>query len=361
MTGSSLLVGCTTDAAPWVANDGPVASDTSGGSASDDPSPDDSGANDTSADPVPDDTAGGDSATDLPAPDPLAGLVLYVDPQSRAAQQAASWRSSRPGDADLMDRIAEQSVAKWLGNWNSDVEGDVRTQQAAAASQNSTASYVVYNIPQRDCGGYSSGGTSDSASYLAWVDSIVRGLGQQPSIVILEPDALTLTSCLSSSQLADRMDMLRTATQRLRATGARVYLDVGHSAWLSASDAAAGLTAAGVGDADGFAVNVSNFRADDETLAYATQVSDAVGGARFVIDTSRNGLGPNGSEWCNPAGRALGLPPDTDPAEPGLDARLWVKTPGESDGSCNGGPSAGSWWPDYALGLAQRATWPAAS
>ena len=34
-----------------------------------------------------------------------------------------------------------------------------------------------------------------------------------------------------------------------------------------------------------------------------------------------------------------------------LDAYLWVKAPGESDGTCNGGPYAGAWWPDYALRL----------
>jgi endoglucanase len=41
--------------------------------------------------------------------------------------------------------------------------------------------------------------------------------------------------------------------------------------------------------------------------------------------------------------------------DPLADAFLWIKAPGESDGTCNGGPSAGTWWPDYALGLAQRA------
>jgi endoglucanase len=38
-----------------------------------------------------------------------------------------------------------------------------------------------------------------------------------------------------------------------------------------------------------------------------------------------------------------------------LDALLWIKAPGESDGSCAGGPAAGVWWPAYALGLARRA------
>lgn len=34
-----------------------------------------------------------------------------------------------------------------------------------------------------------------------------------------------------------------------------------------------------------------------------------------------------------------------------IDAFLWVKPPGESDGTCNGGPPAGKFWLDYALGL----------
>jgi len=32
----------------------------------------------------------------------------------------------------------------------------------------------------------------------------------------------------------------------------------------------------------------------------------------------------------------------------GLDALLWVKAPGESDGSCNGDPAAGQWFQSYA-------------
>ena len=34
-----------------------------------------------------------------------------------------------------------------------------------------------------------------------------------------------------------------------------------------------------------------------------------------------------------------------------LDAELWIKAPGESDGSCNGGPPAGQFWLAYALML----------
>jgi endoglucanase len=69
-----------------------------------------------------------------------------------------------------------------------------------------------------------------------------------------------------------------------------------------------------------------------------------------VIDTSRNGNGP-GDDWCNPGGRAAGQRPTTDTGDPLVDAFLWIKRAGESDGPCNGGPAAGTFWPQYAVGL----------
>ncbi|NEE07199.1 glycoside hydrolase family 6 protein, partial [Streptomyces sp. SID7499] len=75
------------------------------------------------------------------------------------------------------------------------------------------------------------------------------------------------------------------------------------------------------------------------------------------IDTSRNGNGPYtggdpAESWCNPPGRALGEAPTTQTGDERVDAYLWIKRPGESDGDCKGGPKAGAWWPEYALGLA---------
>jgi endoglucanase len=92
--------------------------------------------------------------------------------------------------------------------------------------------------------------------------------------------------------------------------------------------------------------------------AYGGQLSRLIGGKHFIVDTSRNGLGPapDGS-WCNPSGRALGERPTTATGDPLADAYFWIKRPGESDGTCNGGPAAGQWWGDYALGLAKRAAY----
>jgi endoglucanase len=143
---------------------------------------------------------------------------------------------------------------------------------------------------------------------------------------------------------------------------------------------------------------------------YQQNMGTSVATLHFIIDTSRNGQGPfnaapysnapynqpayavqtlqNGS-WCNPPDRGLGLRSTANTGIPLLDAYLWVKTPGQSDGTCDsaGGarawdysiyirpgwpsapagqaifdplwglddPIAGAWFPHLALGLAQRA------
>ena len=74
------------------------------------------------------------------------------------------------------------------------------------------------------------------------------------------------------------------------------------------------------------------------------------------MDTSRNGRGAApGGAWCNPPGRLLGAAPTASTGNPLIDGYLWIKRPGESDGTCNGGPPAGTWWPAYALELALNA------
>ena len=58
----------------------------------------------------------------------------------------------------------------------------------------------------------------------------------------------------------------------------------------------------------GFALNTSNYQTTAASKSYGQQISQQLGGKKFVIDTSRNGNGSNG-EWCNPRGRALGEKP----------------------------------------------------
>src|SRR5207253_3045648 len=104
-----------------------------------------------------------------------------------------------------------------------------------------------------------------------------------------------------------------------------------------------------------FSLNVSNYYSTSENVAFGNRVSGLSGNKHYVIDTSRNGAGTNGSQWCNVQKQALGPAPTTQTNQPLADAYLWIKVPGQSDGTCNGGPNAGRWWADYALELAKMA------
>lgn len=46
---------------------------------------------------------------------PFAGARLFVDPNSPARRQVNTWQSTRPGDAALISKIANNSVGIWLG------------------------------------------------------------------------------------------------------------------------------------------------------------------------------------------------------------------------------------------------------
>jgi endoglucanase len=285
----------------------------------------------------------------------LAGMQLFVNPaDSPAHQQAIAWRSSRPADADLMDRMASQPIAKWLGNWNADIRRDVASFVSLAANRGATPLLVAYNIPNRDCGSYSAGGSSGGAEYRQWIRDFAAGLGGRAAIVVLEPDAVPQADCLPAAAQQERYALLRDAIEVLKAAHAVVYLDAGNARWLNADLAAQRLEEAGIRQADGFAINVSNYIGNAASIAYGEALSRRVGGKHFIIDSSRNGLGGAGSEWCNVPGQALGSNPTTATGHALVDAFLWIKVPGESDGTCNGGPRAGEWWAEYALGLAQR-------
>jgi endoglucanase len=288
---------------------------------------------------------------------PFGGRALFVDPDSNAARQAEEWRSTRPADAAMMDRIAAQAQADWFGDWNDHIRRSVDARVSQIATAGALPVLVAYNIPLRDCGGYSSGGARSPRAYRKWIRRLARGLGRTPAAVVLEPDALAAIDCLKPKRRRTRLRLLAKAVRVLDSRGASVYLDAGHSAWQPAERMAKRLRRAGVRRARGFALNVSNFQSTEDEVAYGRRIASETGGKSFVVDVSRNGLGPTPDlEWCNPPGRALGGPPSTATAAP-VDALLWIKPPGESDGECNGGPAPGLWWPEYALGLAQRAPW----
>lgn len=296
----------------------------------------------------------GDSGT---ASNPLAGATFWVDPQSDSVRTAAALRGGDPTGAALFDKIAGVAGSEFLGDWVPAWQVQQHVADRVASVGSAVPLFVLYALPHRDCGSYSGGGLADAAAYRDWVGRVAAGLGTHRSVVVVEPDALAQLDCLSAGDRTARMGMLREAVGLLAAHPATtVYLDAGNSTWQPVDVMAARLRDAGVSATRGFSLNVANFHPTGGELAYGDALSAALGGAHFVVDTSRNGRGP-APTWCNPTGQALGARPTTATGDPLADALLWVKRVGESDGTCGGGPAAGSWWPDYARGLAARASW----
>ncbi len=425
------------------------------------------------------------------APPPPRGAVGQVFGLLRDHE----WRS-----ALAVAAMANTPRAIWFNSGTpNEVKRSVKRTTKHAARSGKIPVLVSYNLPFRDCAQYSAGGALGTDEYKAWIDGFAKGIGKREAIVILEPDSLGIipynhplydsetyewcqptieedgeTVPAPGASPEDRYEQLRYAIATLadHAPKAKVYLDGGHSAWLGIGEAAYRLYRAGFVDGeqrmDGFFLNVSNYRATNESITFGTWVSmclaagtpgvgpdwmwnedlgrpnfdwcgsqydpetgytevnyspefaegvtagiqglmdGAAATVPFVIDTSRNGQGhfdaaPYGEEpynqpeavvsslnsgsWCNPPGRGLGLRPDWGEGVALLDAYLWVKVPGESDGQCDitGGarawdfdaydawdlapddqlsfdplwgrvdPDAGDWFPEQALELTELA------
>ncbi|QFZ23215.1 glycoside hydrolase family 6 protein [Saccharothrix syringae] len=335
---------------------------------------------------------------------------FYVEPDSNAARQAAQWRQEgRVADAELMEEVAAQPTAIWFTTAGAEqVRANVRDVVRAARRKGQVPVLVAYFVPYRDCSQWSAGGARTEQEYKEWIDAFAAGIGNEKAVVVVEPDGLALLTsepwCTigpDEELVPQRFREINHAVDALkRGRQTRVYLDAGHSAWQALNDYDAGygeprqqlgivnrLLQGGVTRADGFALNTSNYRFTADLVTYGTRVSKCIylrvrGAAscpadaeldalrvreskmtHFVLDTSRNGRGhytpgEGETDWCNPPGRGLGERPTAHTRIPLVDAFLWIKRPGESDGECQGGPPAGQWWPEQALELARLATPP---
>ncbi|MFC5219408.1 glycoside hydrolase family 6 protein [Streptomyces coerulescens] len=284
---------------------------------------------------------------------------LYRHPDS----QVLEWVRDHPADprhAVIESRIAAQPAAVWFADFTPDtITARVRAVTSGGSALGRVPVVVPYAIPDRDCGGYSEGGAPGLDAYDDWIDRFAAGLGTGDVIVVLEPDSVAQAECLSEGARADRFASLARAGRVLKAANpkVRVYYDAGHSGWNTPARQARWLRQAGAAStasSDGVFSNVSNFHTTPAEIAYDRQVLDALGGPAglgAVIDTSRNGAGaPADGEWCDPAGRKLGRAPTLATGEARIDAYLWVKLPGESDG-CKGSP--GTFTASYAYDLAR--------
>lgn len=289
------------------------------------------------------------------ASDPFEGIKWYADPDSPVQKQANDWRGSRPGDAALLDVVAKQQSVDWVvGAHTSFLEQYINQRLELFAHAGGTPILAIYNVPKLNCS--DGNGATSGAAYRAWIDRTASIIGQRKVILMVEPDAMTVTECLSGAALAERYALISYAVGVFkRNPNAGVYIDAGAGDRNTIDEIVPILQQGNIAQADGFFLNSTVYQYTSAEVAYGLKVSEKLGGKHFVVDTSRNGLGPGKDGYCNSRGRALGLPPTTQTGTDVVDAFIWLKRVWESDDTCNrGDPGGGQFFFDYALGLVQR-------
>ncbi len=293
------------------------------------------------------------------APEEIGSRRFWVNPDRDVHKAAARLEANEPRWALWLKQLAAQPTAVWFTARTKDPGAEALQLAQAAAGSSTYAVAVIQALPKRDCMRYESPGLASDA-YRAFIDKLVHGLGETPIYWILEPEALLLTACLKPEDLDERIKLIADTVLVLKKNPkAQVYLDIGYPGWLSVDEAVQRLLKAGVLTADGFALNVGQYQWTEDCIAYGQAISQKIGGKGFVLDSSRNGKGPiSRDSWCNPKNRAIGQTPLAPTGIKGLDAYLWLKEPGVSDGTCNGGPAAGVWWEAKAIELMRNAVYP---
>ncbi|QRN95619.1 glycoside hydrolase family 6 protein [Archangium violaceum] len=379
---------------------------------------------------------GGAAAAQVHVDNPFDGATAYVNPDYAALIDTSIAKTTDSTLAAKMRTVKKYPTTVWLdriaaihGGSANGGRKSLRDHLDLALAQKKpgqpiTASFVVYDMPGRDCAALASNGELPlSAEGLQrykteYIDAITAVFADPKYqdiriVTALEPDGLpNLVTNLSDPECAQAnstgiyVAASQYAINKLHAIpNVYIYMDIGHSGWLGWDDnrqktialytTVVGATTAGLSSVDGFVTNTSNYTPLAEPHLVDPNVT--VGGQQlksakfyewnpnfdetdfaaslytgftsagwpasvgFLIDTSRNGWGgpnrPTGATgttvdtyansgrvdrrahrglWCNHSGTGIGQPPQTSPAgyaASHLDAFVWIKPPGESDGA----------------------------
>lgn len=337
---------------------------------------------------------------------PFRGKNLNRSPRFQSHIESTLSRLD-PG-SEIYGKVSELksvSTAVWIDRFDS--ISKIEPALDRANSQTMTT-FVVYNLPVRDCSAAASAGeygSNDMDRYKVFIEEVAQKFSQysdRPISVILEVDSLPnlVTNLSSSANCRLAAPIYKEGIAFAIATLAKLshvslYMDIAHSRWLGWNENRQKMAsiikevldlAGGHQLIRGFASNVSNVvglangpdygdfnptRGELDYVKLMSQDLEALGitGKGYLIDTGRSG-NPKADpkQWCNNPDARLGPKPQVAPSVAGacVDAYLWVKPPGESDGvsdpganrfdqTCaagfNSAPQAGEWFEDYFLSL----------
>lgn len=372
-------------------------------------------------------------AAEVHVDNPFVGATAYLNQDYSALVDTSIALTSDASLKAKMETVKSYPTAVWIDriaaiHGGTDNAGRKSVEQhldAALAQKKAgtpiTASFVIYNLPGRDCHALASNGElpltqAALQTYKNDYINVIADIFAEPKyqgiriIAIIEPDSLpnlvtnlSTPACAQASSTGIYEAGVKYALEKLHAVpNVYNYLDIGHSGWLGWDNNRTGAislytsvvqgTTAGLSSADGFITNTANstplsepnltnpdlniggqpiksskfyewnpyFDETDFTAALYSGFVQAGWPAStgFLIDTSRNGWGgvnrptsATGSDintyvnsgrvdkrdhrgnWCNNSGAGIGEAPKAAPGPAHLDAYVWVKPPGESDGS----------------------------
>jgi cellulose 1,4-beta-cellobiosidase len=260
---------------------------------------------------------------------------------------------------------------------------------------------VLYNLPDRDCSAGESAGElhSDENGLEIYKNEFIKPYAEKVAAakdldfaIVLEPDSLAnLVTNMGVELCANAAPVYREgiahAIAELQHPNVHLYIDAAHGGWLGWDDnlpLAAKVFSEVVAMAGegkkirGFVTNVSNYNPFNAVVRenytewsnswdeshYATSLAphlEAEGlPAHFIVDQGRvalPGAREEWGEWCNVEPAGFGPAPTTNTNNTFVDALVWVKPGGESDGECGmtGATRAGEWFDEYAQMLVKNA------
>ncbi|KNG50486.1 cellobiohydrolase-like protein II precursor [Stemphylium lycopersici] len=244
---------------------------------------------------------------------------------------------------------------------------------------NQIAALVIYDLPGRDCAAKASNGelaVGELNIYKTeYIDPIVAIFKKYPNTAIalvIEPDSLPnlvtnidLQTCKDSA--SGYREGVAYALKQLNLPNVMMYIDAGHGGWLGWNDnlkpgakelSAVYKKAGSPKQVRGIATNVAGWNAWDLSPGEFSSATDAQWNkaqnekkyielfspelksagmpGQAIVDTGRNGvtgLRQEWGNWCNIDGAGFGRRPTSTTGSSLVDAFVWVKPGGESDGT----------------------------
>lgn len=259
---------------------------------------------------------------------------------------------------DLGMRIVSTPQARWIGAWAHDQRMErLAAQIARAAAEQDAIGLIAFQVTRDYTCERTLAEPELRDRYLERIDLVLSGLAEDDSSVWVVLESGLLPD-LGACEGDPRGEWLEAATTRLADAGVTVYWDA--SGFAEPADAAAALAARDLTGVAGMALNVGGHRATgdvaawgEDMLAALAQTTPAAADLGLIIDTSRNGV-PLEGERCNDPDAGIGAPPRLVTDRGAVDALVWIKRPGESDGTCEGGLPVGQFELPRALALADN-------